>query len=42
MFSVETRVKVMTARMNLLAARDPVANVNIIKKIKRQLRKYNG
>ena len=30
------------ARINLLEQRDPVANANIIKKLKRQLRKLEG
>lgn len=40
MFSKETKIMLLTQRKNLLASRDAVANVNIIRKIDRQLRKY--
>ena len=42
MFSNETKVLLFTSRMNMLNQRDPVANANIIRKIKRQLRKILG
>ena len=42
MFSNETKVLRLTSRMNMLNQRDPVANANIIRKIKRQLRKILG
>lgn len=42
MFSNETNVLLLTSRMNMLEQRDPVANANIIRKIKRQLRKILG
>ena len=32
----------LNARINLLEQRDPVANANIIKKLKRQLRKLES
>ena len=34
MFSNETKVLLLTSRMNMLKERDPVANANIIRKIK--------
>ena len=37
----ETKVMQLTARKNLLNARDPVGNVNIIRKINRLIRKYS-
>ena len=42
MFSRETKIMLLTARMNMLNQRDPVANFNIIRKIKRQLRKLEN
>ena len=42
MFSNEAKVLLLTSRMNMLEQRDPVANVNIVRKIKRQLRKILG
>ena len=35
-------VKTLEARINLLEQRDPVSNANIIKKLKRQLRKLES
>lgn len=35
-------VESLNARINLLEQRDPVANANIIKKLKRQLRKLES
>ena len=35
-------VESINARINLLEQRDPVANANIIKKLKRQLRKLES
>lgn len=35
MFSNEAKVLLLTSRMNMLEQRDPVANVNIVRKIKR-------
>ena len=37
----ETKVAQLTARKNLLLARDPIANANIVRKIERQIRKYS-
>lgn len=37
----ETKVKALIARRNLLNERDPVSNVNIIRKINRLIRKYS-
>jgi hypothetical protein len=37
----ETKVALLTARKNLLNARDPVGNVNLIRKIDRKIRKYS-
>ena len=42
MFSNETKVLLLTSRMHMLEQRDPIANANIIRKIKRQLRKILG
>ena len=42
MFSNEAKVLLLTSRMNMLEQRDPVANANIVRKIKRQLRKILG
>lgn len=42
MFSNEAKILLLTSRMNMLEQRDPVANANIVKKIKRQLRKILG
>lgn len=42
MFSNETKILLLTSRMNMLEQRDPVANANIVRKIKRQLRKILG
>lgn len=42
MFSNETKALLLSSRMNMLEQRDPVANANIIRKIKRQLRKILG
>ena len=42
MFSNDTKILLLTSRMNMLEQRDPVANTNIIRKIKRQLRKILG
>ena len=39
MFSNEAKILLLTSRMNMLEQRDPVANANIVRKIKRQLRK---
>ena len=36
----ETKVAILTVRKNLLNARDPVGNANIIRKINRLIRKY--
>lgn len=36
----ETKVAILTARKNLLNERDPVGNINIIRKINRLIRKY--
>lgn len=38
----ETTIIILQARMNLLQQRDPVANANIINKMKRKLRKLEG
>lgn len=35
-------IESIEARINLLEQRDPVANANIIKKLKRQLRKLES
>ena len=37
--SNELKIKMLIARKNLLNARDPVANINIIRKLDRQIRK---
>ena len=37
----ETKVAILTARKNLLNDRDPVGNINIIRKINRLIRKYS-
>ena len=37
----ETKVAQLTARKNLLNSRDPVGNVNLIRKIDRLIRKYS-
>ena len=37
----ESKVAALTARKNLLNARDPVGNINIIRKINRLIRKYS-
>jgi hypothetical protein len=37
----EAKVTCLIARRNLLAARDPSGNANIIRKIERQIRKYS-
>ena len=37
----EAKVAQLTARKNLLLARDPIANVNLVRKIERQIRKYS-
>jgi hypothetical protein len=37
----ETKVAILTARKNLLNERDPVGNINIIRKINRLIRKYS-
>lgn len=42
MFSNEAKILLLTSRMNMLEQRDPVANANIVRKIKRQLRKILG
>lgn len=36
----ETKVAILTARKNLLNDRDPMGNINIIRKINRLIRKY--
>jgi hypothetical protein len=38
----ETRISILRARMNLLQQRDPVANVNIVNKLKRKIRNLEG
>lgn len=38
----ETKIALLTARKNLLNARDPVGNVNLIRKIDRKIRKYSA
>lgn len=38
MFSNETKIAMLTYRKNLLMARDPMMNVNLIRKIDRKLR----
>ena len=38
----EAKVMVLTARRNLLEARNPVENMHIIKKLERKIRKYSG
>lgn len=38
----ETKINILRARMNLLQQRDPVANVNIVNKLKRKIRKLEG
>lgn len=38
----ETKVAALIARKNLLNARDPVGNINIIRKINRLIRKYSA
>lgn len=35
-------VEMLKARINLLKQRDPVVNVNIIRKIRREIRKLEG
>lgn len=42
MFSNKAKILLLTSRMNMLEQRDPVANANIVRKIKRQLRKILG
>lgn len=37
----EAKVLMLTARKNLLNSRDPVGNVNIIRKINRLIRKFS-
>ena len=37
----EIKIALLTARKNLLNARDPVANANLVRKIERQIRKYS-
>lgn len=36
------RIEMLEQRKNLLLARDPVANANIVRKIERELRKLEG
>jgi hypothetical protein len=36
------RIEMLKQRKNLLLARDPVANANIVRKIERELRKLEG
>ena len=38
----EAKVLVLTARRNLLEARNLVENMHIIKKLERKIRKYSG
>lgn len=38
MFSNKTRIAMLNYRKNILAQRDAMTNVNIIKKIKRRIR----
>ena len=38
----ELKIKTLEFRKNLLMARDPVANANIVNKINRQIRKLRG
>lgn len=38
----ETKIGILRARMNLLQQRDPIANVNIVNKLKRKIRKLEG
>lgn len=38
----EMKIKMLEVRRNLLNERDPVANMNIINKINRQIRKLQG
>jgi len=40
--NTELRIKMLEARRDLLNARDPVANANIVNKINRQIRKLRG
>ena len=40
--NIELKIKMLEARRDLLNARDPVANANIINKINRQIRKLRG
>lgn len=37
----ETKVAQLTARKNLLNARDPQGNLNLVRKIDRLIRKYS-
>ena len=37
----ENKVKALIARKNLLNERDPIGNVNIIRKINRLIRKFS-
>ena len=36
------RIEMLKQRKNLLMARDPVVNANIVRKIERELRKLEG
>lgn len=40
--NTELKIKMLEARKNLLNARDPVANANIINKLNRQIRKLKA
>lgn len=40
--NTELKIKMLEARRDLLNARDPVANANIVNKINRQIRKLRG
>lgn len=39
---MEKTVEMLKARINLLKQRDPVVNANIIRKIRREIRKLEG
>ena len=40
--NTELKIKMLEARRDLLNARDPVANANIVNKINRQIKKLRG
>ena len=39
---MDSKIEWMKIRIHMLAERDPVANANLIKKLQRQLRKFEN